>query len=41
MGGMRSVYKISVTILESKRPFGRPKHTLEEDIRMDLTEVVW
>jgi hypothetical protein len=26
---------------EGKRPLGRPRHRWEENIRMDLTEIVW
>ena len=26
---------------KGKRPFGRPKHRWEDNIKMDLQEVVW
>jgi hypothetical protein len=27
--------------LEGKRPFGRPRHRWEDNIRMDLGEILW
>jgi len=35
----RGVYRVLVGKLEGKRPFGRPKRRLENNIRMDLQEV--
>jgi hypothetical protein len=30
-----------VEIREGKRPFGRPNHSCENNIRIDLREMVW
>jgi hypothetical protein len=38
---MRSAYKILVGKYEGKRPFGRPRHRWECNIRMDLWEIRW
>jgi hypothetical protein len=38
---MRNSYKILVVKPEGKRPFGRHRHSLEEDIKMDLKEIGW
>jgi hypothetical protein len=38
---MRNVYKILVGKPEGKRPFGRTRGRLEENIRMDLRERRW
>jgi hypothetical protein len=35
----RSAYKILMGKPEGKRPLGRPVHQLEDNIRMNLTEV--
>jgi len=35
----RGVYRVLVGILEGKRPLGRPRHRLGDNIRMDLQEV--
>jgi hypothetical protein len=39
MGEERAVYKVSVGKPKGKRPLGRPRHRLEDNIRMDFTEV--
>jgi len=36
MGDVRNIYKILVGKPERKRPFGRPRHRFEDNIRMDL-----
>jgi hypothetical protein len=36
---MRNAYKILVRKPEGKRPFGRPRHKWEDNIRMDLREI--
>jgi len=36
----RGVYRVLVGKLEGKRPLGRPRHQLEDNIKMDLQEVV-
>jgi len=45
MGERRSAYKILVGKPEAKRPLGRPRprprHRLEDNIRIDLQEVGW
>jgi hypothetical protein len=35
----RNAYKILVGKIEKKRPFGRPRRRLENNIRMDLREI--
>ena len=39
MGVRRGVYKVLVWKPEGKRPLGRPRHTCEDNIKMDLQEV--
>jgi hypothetical protein len=39
MGESRGGYKVLVGKPEGKRPIGRPKHRLEDNIKMDLQEV--
>jgi hypothetical protein len=39
MGARGGVYKVLVGKPEGKRPLGRPKHRLENNIKMDLQEV--
>jgi hypothetical protein len=41
MGEMRNAYVILAADLEGKRPFGRPCHRWEDNIRMDLKEIGW
>ena len=38
-GGRGGVHKVLVGKPEGKRPLGRPRHRLEDNIRMDLQEV--
>ena len=39
MGEMRGVYRVLVGKPEGKRPYGRPRHRWEDNIKMDLQEV--
>jgi hypothetical protein len=41
IGQTRSTYRVLVGILEQKRPLGRAKHRLEDNIKMDLKEIKW
>jgi hypothetical protein len=41
MGEVRNVYKILVAKPEGKRLFGRIRHRLKDNIRMDLREIGW
>jgi hypothetical protein len=41
MGEMRNESKILVGKPERKRPFGRPGHRREDNIKMDLREIGW
>jgi hypothetical protein len=41
MGEERNVYKVLMGKPEGKTPLGRPRHRLEEGIRMDLRETDW
>ena len=38
-GEGRGVHKVLVRKPEGKRPFGRPRHRWEDNIKMDLQEV--
>jgi hypothetical protein len=38
---MRNVYRDLVGKPEVKRPLGRFRHKLEDNIKMDLTEIRW
>jgi hypothetical protein len=40
-GGRRGAYKILVGKPKAKRPLGRPRHRLEDNIKMNLQEVGW
>jgi hypothetical protein len=35
----RGVYRVLAGKTEGKRPLGRPRHRLEDKVRMDLQEV--
>jgi hypothetical protein len=39
MGAKRNAYGVLVGKPEGKRPLGRPRHRLEDNIRMDLREI--
>jgi hypothetical protein len=41
MGEGRGAYRILVGRPEGRRPLGRPRHRLEDNIKMDLQEVGW
>jgi hypothetical protein len=41
MGEERKLYRVSVGSLKGKRPHGRPRHRLEDGIRVDLREISW
>jgi hypothetical protein len=41
VGERRGVYRVLVGKPEGKRPFGRPRRKLEDNIKMDLQEVVY
>jgi hypothetical protein len=41
MGELRNPYSNLVGKPEGKRPLGRPRHTWESNISMDLWEIVW
>jgi len=41
MGKRRGVYRFLAGKPEGKRPFGRPSHKWEDNIKMDLQEVGW
>jgi hypothetical protein len=38
MGEMRNAHKILVRQPEGKRPYGRPRHRWEDNIKMNLRE---
>jgi len=39
MGERRGLYRVLLGKPEGKRPFGRPRHRWEDNIKMDLQEV--
>jgi len=39
MGERRGVYRVLVGKPERKRPLGKPRHSWEDNIKMDLQEV--
>jgi hypothetical protein len=39
MGEIRNAYTILVRKSERKRPFGRPSHRWDHNIKMDLKEI--
>jgi len=38
-GGRRGLYRVLIEKPEGKRPLGRPRHSWEDNIKMDLQEV--
>jgi hypothetical protein len=40
-GGKRNAYRILVGNPEGKRPLGRPRHSWEDNIKMDLRGIGW
>jgi hypothetical protein len=40
MGQMKNAYKILVRKPEGKRPLGRPRHTWDDNIKIDLRDKV-
>jgi hypothetical protein len=40
-GEKRNAYRILVGKPEGKRPLGRPRRILEENIKLDLREIGW
>jgi hypothetical protein len=40
-GQRRYVYKIVVGNFQGKTPVGRPRHRWEDNIKLDLTGIVW
>jgi hypothetical protein len=41
MGEGRRAYRILVGRPDGRRPLGRPRHRLKDNIKMDLQEVLW
>jgi hypothetical protein len=41
LGERRGVYRILVGKPEGRRPFGKPSHRWEDNIKLDLQEVGW
>jgi hypothetical protein len=41
VGKKRNAYRILVGKPEGKRPLGRPRRRLEDNIRMDLRKIGW
>jgi hypothetical protein len=41
MGTRRNAYRILVGKPEGKRPLGRPGHTWEDNIKIDLRKIGW
>jgi hypothetical protein len=41
MGEKRGAYRILVGRPEGRRPLGRPRRSLEDNIKIDLKEVEW
>jgi hypothetical protein len=37
----RGVYRVLVGKPERKRPFGRPEHRWDDNVKMDLQEIGW
>jgi hypothetical protein len=40
-GEKKKAYRILVGKPEGKRPLGKPRHRLEDNIKMDFREVGW
>jgi hypothetical protein len=40
-GNMRNSYNIFVRVPEGKKLFGRPRHRLDDNIRMDIWKMGW
>jgi hypothetical protein len=41
MGNMKNTYGVLVAKLEGKRPHGRPRRSLKDNVRMYLKEIGW
>ena len=41
MGDKRCAYRVLVGKPDGKKPFGRPMHRQQDNIKMDLQEVGW
>jgi hypothetical protein len=41
LGGQERVHMVLAGRPEGKRPFGRPRHRWEDNIKMDLQDVGW
>jgi hypothetical protein len=41
MGDRRDAYRVSVGRHDGRRSLGRPRHRLEDNIKMNLQEVGW
>jgi hypothetical protein len=41
MGDRRGACRVLARKLEGRRPLGRPRHTWEDNIKMDFEEVEW
>jgi hypothetical protein len=41
MGERRGAYRVLMGIPEQKRPLGRSRHRLEDNIKIDLQEIGW
>jgi hypothetical protein len=41
MGERRGAFRVLVGKPEGKRPFGRPRHSVEDSIKMGLEDIGW
>jgi len=41
MGDKRCAYRVMVGKTDGKKPFGRPRHRQQNNIKMDLLEMGW